>query len=709
MKTFRRCFLTILFGIAITVLIACQSIEAQSTSSLPDQTENELVIETVIVETAVIQPYATHPSTASPTPTPLPTITPLPVTLTNTPPPTPTPSPTFPKVPVIYAGTEIPASSEPISLDNFSQLTHVAQWGNGDILGVTFSPDGEFFIVGSAIGFAIYNSNNPNVPPQWISWEHPYFYESLFFSTDGIYLLLENRQESRTIRFADGQIVNDVAGISWIKPSKRVSYNDNVVISADQSQRFTSHSISAEDNVNIEIVIREIYDNITGELLYTLPDETLYVQYNDYNEPEGCDLKSFSMCGNAYDPSAMQPYRVAFSPNGKTISVLYRASNLWNTDQFSLLHVYSLDDGRVVARIGDFAQPVETFSYAPDGQSLLVAYGNGAVQMWDMGQIQPAFRLWHFDAPILKVVYSFDGRYLLIQRQGWVEKRRTDNGILQARYQADVFALSSTTNLLALGNQEGQITIQDMDTEQPIHTIPAHEAKIYALAFSPDGAVLTSSGEDCRVQSWDVATGHYLHDFAENSTQPYEELTDTVSRIFIKNMAYVADTDQLIGYGSWSRVVSWQASSGATNYMIEPEPLDYYNGMITLKPHFPEFLSFNPYNQSFLLNYVEYDLETGERLGEYQPPETLSEGCASVGPTTVDGNLMFTKGYDTREGQICILNANDMQLLQTIEAKSDTSSNYDPIGWLYLSPDGRQLLVSSYSGVLQVYQVTEIE
>ena len=552
MNTFRRFVLTVLFVSIITVLIACQSVEARI-PSLPDQTEKVIDEEIGMVETAVIQPSATPSPTISPTVTTPSTVTSSPVTVpasSNTPLPTATASPAFPQTALVYAGTEISASSEPISLNNFMQLTHVAQWGNGDILGVAFSPDGDSFIVGSAVGFSVYNSHEPNEPPQWTSWEHPFYYESLFFSADGSYLLLENRQESRTFRFANGQLVTDEAGISWLKPSKRVGYNDQVVISADQSQRFTSYSMYAEENVNIEIVIREIYDNLTGELLFTLPDETLYVQYDDYSEPEGCDLKSFSMCGNAYDPSAMEPYRVAFSPNGETLSVLYRASNLGNSDQFSLLHVYSLDDGRVVARIGDFSQPVETFTYSPDGQSLLVAYGNGTVQLWDMDQIQPVFRLQDFDSPILDVAYSFDGRYLLIQRQGWVEKRRTNSGLLQSRYQADAFALSSTANLLALGNQEGQIVIQDMDTEQPIHSIPAHEAQIYALVFSPDGTALTSSGEDCRVQSWDVATGNYLYDFAENSTLPYAEITDTESRIFIKNMAYVADTDQLIGYGS---------------------------------------------------------------------------------------------------------------------------------------------------------------
>ncbi len=705
MNIFRRCSLIALFATVIAIIVACQSDKPQVASLVPE--ESELVVE----QTAVPEPSAIFPPTSLPTATFIPTAASSPTAIpsfTNTPLPMATATPVFLQTSLAYAGTNISDDRVPISATNVQQLAYVAQWGNGSILGVAFAPDGNLFVVGTAVGFAIYDSANPNAQPRWILWEQPYFYESLFFSSDGNYLLLESRNESQVYRYADGRLAGDVTGVIWIKPSNRVDFGRVRITSEDESRLFTSYSTFAEDNVNIEIVIREIYDNNTGKLLYELPDETLYVQYDDYNAPEGCDLRSFSMCGNAYDPSAMQPYRVAFSSNGETFSALYRASNLWNSDQFSLLHVYSMNDGRVVARIGNFTQPVETFAYAPDGQSLLVGYGNGLIEMWDMTRIQPAFRLWHFDALISDVAYSVDGRYLLIQRQGWVEQRRTDNGILQSRYQANAFALSPTANLLALGTQDGQIIMQDMDTRQPIYTIQAHAAKIYALAFSPDGNVLASSGEDCRVQSWDVVTGSYLHDFAENNTIPYEEYGKE-SRIFIKEMTYVDDSDQLIGYGSWARVVSWQASTGDTQYMIEPEPLEYYNGMITLKSHFPEFWGFNPPNQSFLIDYTEYDLATGERLDEYQQLDGLPEGCAPFGPITPDGKLMFTRGYDAYEGQICILQTADWQLLQTVAVKSEIANQYDPMEWLYLSPGGEQLVVSSYSGVLQIYQVTETE
>ena len=171
-------------------------------------------------------------------------------------------------------------------------------------------------------------------------------------------------------------------------------------------------------------------------------------------------------------------------------------------------------------------------------------------------------------------------------------------------------------------------------------------------------------------------------------------------------MIYVPGTDILLGYGSWARVVSWNVNSGATQYMIEPEPLDYYQGMITLNPHFPEFYGVNVEKQEFYIDYTTYEIETGEKTGEFTSPANLPEGCAATGPTSQDGNLLFTKGYGSRAGQICVLDAENYRLLQNINVISQGSADYPAnIEWLYMSPNKDQIIVSLFGGVLYVYQV----
>ncbi len=693
---------------ALVTLTACMA--NSQTSASPTVQPKEIVL---VTETAVIPPTKTPFPTRTEMSTPASTIIP---TQTAQPTAAPTSLPTatataatvpvsFPESTPVYAGTQLYDTNAAIGANNFQQLTHVAQWGYGTIFGAAFAPDGQQFVVGSATGFLVYDMKNLDSQPRWVPLAAPFYYESISFSQDGNYLLMEDRDTSQMYRFSDGYLVTDIENVIWQTSSKRTPYNDRQVISPDKKLRFESYSTAEEDQMNIEIVVEELSDNDTGEILFQFPESTLYVEFGDYHEAEGCDLYTFSMCGNVFDPSAMQPYRVAFAPTSDTIAVMYRAMNLWDRSDFSLLRIYSTTDGKMLAKVGSFNHPVVTFAYTPNGKSLLVGYGDGVIELWRIGQNSPVFDAHHFDAPIVDLAYSHDGQFVVVQRPDSVEVRQTDTGAITQRFEANTFALSPTKNMLALGGKNGTLTLQDIEKEETHYYFTAHAAELFALAFSPDGRTLTSSGGDCRVQSWDTATATYLHDFAENSTDAYD--MDTESRIFIKHMAYIPDTDQLLGYGSWSRVVNWQAETGETRYLIEPEPLEYYNGMKTLNPHFPKFFGFNPANQSFLIDSVEYDANTGERLGEYQPPEELPAGCAAVGPTTTDGTLMLTQGYDEHAGEICILDAENLWLVQTMPLNASMDPVNDPIAWLYLSPGGEQLLVSSYSGVIHVYQLTD--
>lgn len=56
----------------------------------------------------------------------------------------------------------------------------------------------------------------------------------------------------------------------------------------------------------------------------------------------------------------------------------------------------------------------------------------------------------------------------------------------------------------------------------------------------------------------------------------------------------------LIGFGSWGTVVNWNVNSGAKNYVIQSGALKYYNGMVTLKPHFPENFDVDTTNNFFI-------------------------------------------------------------------------------------------------------------
>lgn len=56
----------------------------------------------------------------------------------------------------------------------------------------------------------------------------------------------------------------------------------------------------------------------------------------------------------------------------------------------------------------------------------------------------------------------------------------------------------------------GDITIWDISKNQLLHTFNAHVGDILALAFSPDGKLIVSAGEDQGIYLWDVETGNFF-------------------------------------------------------------------------------------------------------------------------------------------------------------------------------------------------------
>jgi WD40 repeat protein len=386
---------------------------------------------------------------------------------------------------------------------------------------------------------------------------------------------------------------------------------------------------------------------------------------------------------------------------------LYRAPNLWESPRFSTLRVYDGATGELQNLIGSFADPVETFAYAPDGRTLAVAFADGTLRLWDLAADKVVFSAQHFNHYAFDVDYSADGDYLLLQTPDELIVRRTSDGALRGRYAAETFATSPVENVAALA-AGGELRLLDLATGNYLTSWAAHAGGVSSLAFSPDGALLVSAGLDCVIREWAAETGEFVHNFAENWTDAYGEGDWTLSRIFIDALQFIPGTDTLLGYGSWSRVVGWDTNSGATEYFIEPEPLEYYSGMQTLNPHFPEFFGIDQAAGAFYVDNAAYAVEDGAFLGQAELPENLPAGCAPAGPLTADGLVRFTRGYDAHAGQVCVLNAQTLALQATITVIPPEAVDSAPsLGWLYLSPDGGQLAVTVGGESVYIYQLAD--
>ena len=687
---------TYIVNICLVLIFSITACSPQ-TSTPPTIADVEQAVRTI--------PVATLTSTsAPPTSTALgESTTPLPATPTNTAIPTPTDV-------LSFIGTPLPASSEVISESNYTQLKRIGQWGRGSILGVGFTPDGKSFIAISEMGWSIYDMNSLDQPPKWVAFDKPMLFNKYYFSSDGtmvrfiasgyptdqVYVKSYPAGEEQKRDLVKDWLTMDTGQYDW----------DINLNSPDGTKLFASRLEHGfyEDVFSEEKSVREMQD-VNGNLLYTFRDDAPYVTYSDRNGPEGCDLSVFSPCGNALEAVATTPVKALFSNSGDTLTALYDTPSLYSgiMRAYSYIRIYDSSNGNLIGSIGGFTKPVQDFDYSPDGKLLVVGFVDGSLVLWDIHKNESVLGTRHMNAPAWKVVYSPDSKYLLIQRANEVEVRLTSNGSLVYRFAAVEFAVSPVQNLVALGDTKGNIQIRDLDTGRGTMNIKAHDDQIYSIAFSPDGLYLASSGQDCNIKLWDLKSGKLLHYFEETAVDAYE--IGMSSRIFSTYLEFVPNKNMLIGFGSWGTVVNWNVNSGATNYVIQSNALEYYNGMVTIKPHFPEFFDVNTADEKFYINENGFNLETGASLGAYTPPANLPSGCSPAGPITSDGKIMFTRGYDTREGKICILNTNTLNLLGEIYVTPESDTYMEWVDWLYLSPDSRQLIVTVGSGIIYVYQI----
>jgi WD40 repeat protein len=201
---------------------------------------------------------------------------------------------------------------------------------------------------------------------------------------------------------------------------------------------------------------------------------------------------------------------VAFSPDGGVLAAVGETSAISLWDLRSRMN-------QPAAALSVPIRLAKRMTYSPDGRTLAIAEtGDGTVLFWDL-QRQQASIILHHPSPVVSLAFSPDGRWFAtggtvdgsirlwdLHDGSWRTVQNDDDEL--GPPMALAFAPDGTL-LAAARASDHCVRSWHIPTGRECRVYAGHTRAVSSIAFSPDGSLLASAGNDGTVLLWTVATG----------------------------------------------------------------------------------------------------------------------------------------------------------------------------------------------------------
>ena len=254
--------------------------------------------------------------------------------------------------------------------------------------------------------------------------------------------------------------------------------------------------------------------------------------------------------------AAAQEAHTVFRHGGSVQTVAYSPVNpslFASAGDRGAIKVWNLHNDTVTT-LGRHSDTVNSVAFSPDGNFLASGGDDYVLKVWNVHhkhhiatceQITDRTR-----SQVKAVTFSPNGSTIATGgRHAKLWDARTYNEIVTLRHTAWVWAVafSNDGRLLATGDNSGQVTVWDLQTQRSVTRILADSNAVYTVQFSPDAQILAGAGYEGKVKLWKAP-----------NWIPYGTLTTNGT---ISNMSFSPDSSTLATTG-YTSVNLWGVNIG---------------------------------------------------------------------------------------------------------------------------------------------------